>query len=181
MQVLKRSDAFFSAISTLCGIIAAAAMILMLLNVFYDVVMRYVFNDVSIGMQELEWHLFSVVFLMGTPYAMTKDGHVRVDIFYEGFSDARKAWINLTGALLFVLPFTILVAWYGVDFSYQAYLIDEGSADPGGLSNRWLIKGLIPLSFSLMALAGLGMIVKALRVLIMGEHYDHDRKGGAMA
>lgn len=181
MHFLERSDAFFKAISSLCGVIAALAMVLLLFNVFYDVVMRYVFNDVSIGMQELEWHLFSVVFLMGTPYAMSRDGHVRVDIFYDGLSQSKKATINLFGALVFVLPFTCLVAWYGIDFAYQAYVINEGSGDPGGLPYRWVIKALIPLSFVLMALAALGMIAKALRVLFLQDQYEHHDMGGPMA
>ncbi len=169
--MLNRLDFFFSGITKLCGALACVAMILMLFNVFYDVVMRYVFNDVSIGMQELEWHLFAIVFLLGTPYAMQKDGHVRVDIFYEAWSDTKKAWINLLGAIFFILPFAGLVSYYGIDFSQDAYQMNEGSGDPGGLPHRWVIKSLIPISFFLMGIAALGMIIKALKVLILREPY----------
>jgi len=169
-------DRLFAYATRACGAVASFAMVLLLLNVFYDVVMRYAFNDVSIGMQELEWHLFAVVFLLGTPYAMSKDGHVRVDIFYERLSDRSKAWINLVGSMLFVLPFIAVVAYYGIDFSYQAYVINEGSGDPGGLPYRWIIKALIPFSFALMGLAAMGMVTQALRVLVLREHYDHSPK-----
>jgi len=171
MYWLLKFDRLFKSIARLCGILAGVALILLLLNVFYDVIMRYLFNDVSIGMQELEWHLYATVFLLGTPYTMLRDGHVRVDIFYDHWSDQRKAWINLFGSLFFILPFIVLIAYYGMSFAYEAYDIGEGSGDPGGLPYRWIIKALIPLSFMLMGLAGLGMITQALRVLISHEKY----------
>lgn len=151
-------------------------MVLLLLNVFYDVVMRYAFNDVSIGMQELEWHLFSCVFLLGTPYAMQRDGHVRVDIFYERWSDRTKAWVNIFGVVFFILPFTFLVSYFGHGFTIEAYEIGEGSGDPGGLPHRWIIKSLIPISFVLMGLASLGMITKAIKVLALGDSYTSENK-----
>jgi len=171
MPFILTLDRFFKHITSLCGLLSGAAMLLLLLNVFYDVIMRYAFNDVSIGMQELEWHLFSCIFLLGTPYAMQRDGHVRVDIFYDHWSDPTKAWVNLLGSLLFILPFISIVTFYSLDFAYEAYDMGEGSGDPGGLPHRWLIKGLIPVSFILMGIASLGMITQALRVLIGKENY----------
>ncbi len=176
MPFILLLDTLLKKITQLCGILAVVAMIGLLFNVFYDVVMRYAFNDVSIGMQELEWHLFACVFLLGTPYAMQQDGHVRVDIFYERWSDQVKALVNLLGAMLFIFPFVILVTMYGSDFAYEAYDIGEGSGDPGGLPHRWIIKSLIPLSFALMGLAGLGMITQALRVLIGKEPYPKQQR-----
>ncbi|KZZ69320.1 C4-dicarboxylate ABC transporter, partial [Oleiphilus sp. HI0130] len=142
--MIRTIDRLCAKITSACGALACLAMVLMLFNVFYDVVMRYAFNDVSIGMQELEWHLFATVFLLGTPYAMQRDGHVRVDIFYDNWSDKRKALINMIGALVFVFPFVVLVTYYGVSFSFDAFQMGEGSGDPGGLPYRWIIKSLIP-------------------------------------
>ena len=167
----------FKRISQLCGVLATAAMIVLLLNVFYDVVMRYAFNDVSIGMQELEWHLFSSMFLLGIPYAMQGNTHVRVDIFYDRWSDPHKAWVNLFGSFLFVLPFISIVAYYSISFAYEAYEMGEGSGDPGGLPYRWIIKSIIPASFILMGLASLGMITQALRVLVGHESYPVKESG----
>lgn len=158
------------------GFFACVAMLLLLLNVMYDVIMRYVFNDVSIGMQELEWHLFAIVFMLGTPYAMQRDGHVRVDIIYDRCTPKYKAWVNLVGALVFVLPFVGLVSYYGYDFTLNAYEMNEGSGDPGGLPYRWIIKSLIPLAFCLMGIAALGMITFALRVLWGDASYDSEHK-----
>lgn len=175
--MIRTIDTFCAKITGACGVLACLAMVLMLFNVFYDVVMRYAFNDVSIGMQELEWHLFATVFLLGTPYAMQRDGHVRVDIFYDNWSEKRKALINLIGALVFVFPFVILVTYYGVSFSYDAFQMGEGSGDPGGLPYRWIVKSLIPISFTLMGIAGIGMVTKAILVLKGQDDYSGVDKG----
>lgn len=178
MTLIRSLDAFFEHITRLCGILAAAAMILLLLNVFYDVVMRYGFNDVSIGMQELEWHLFSCVFLLGIPYAIQQNAHVRVDIFYDRWQDQTKAWVNLIGTLVLILPFIVIVTVYSYDFAYEAYDMGEGSGDPDGLPHRWIIKGLIPTSFVLIGMASLGMITGALKVLIGKESYPSTKEIG---
>ena len=177
MFLILKFDQLFKHIANFCGALACSAMILLLLNVFYDVVMRYAFNDVSIGMQELEWHLFSSMFLLGIPYAIQGNTHVRVDIFYDHWRDSHKAWVNLIGSLLFVLPFISIVAYYSIDFAYEAYDMGESSGDPGGLPNRWIIKSIIPTSFILMGLASLGMITQALRVLVGHESYPVKASG----
>ncbi|WP_369600408.1 TRAP transporter small permease subunit [Hahella sp. SMD15-11] len=173
MRILLVLDKGFERATDLCGVLATSAFVLMLLNVFYDVVMRYAFNEVSIGMQELEWHLFSAVFLLGIPYALRVDGHVRVDVFYDRWTDRTKAWVNILGALGFLLPFAALIYWYGTGFVHEAWVLQEGSGDPGGLPYRYLVKALIPASAAFTALAGLGMITQALRVLLLGERYAH--------
>jgi TRAP-type mannitol/chloroaromatic compound transport system permease small subunit len=163
--MLAKLDRGLAAIANFCGILAALLFILMLLNVTYDVSARYLFSSVSVGMQELEWHLFSAGFLLAIPYAVQTDGHVRVDVFYERASEKTKALINLTGAIIFLLPFALLIIWYSVGFAESAYSIGEKSGDPGGLTQRWIIKSMIPISSILLALSGVGMITHALRVL----------------
>lgn len=91
MRWIIKLDKSLAWLSKMCGWIACLAMILMAANVFYDVVARYAFNEVSIAMQEMEWHLYSVVFLLGIPYALRTDGHVRVDVFYTRWSNKAKA------------------------------------------------------------------------------------------
>ncbi len=162
MNHLLKLDQCFAGLARFCGALACIAMILLLFNVFYDVIMRYAFNDVSIAMQELEWHLFSCVFLLGIPYAIRENSHVRVDILYDRWSLKTQALINLFGVIIFILPFVGLVTYYSISFAFDAYQMGEGSGDPGGLPYRWIIKGLIPFSFMLMGLASLGMITSAL-------------------
>ncbi|CAC9625996.1 TRAP dicarboxylate transporter, DctQ subunit, unknown substrate 6 [uncultured Gammaproteobacteria bacterium] len=124
-------------------------------NVFLDVLLRYAFNNSSIALQEMEWHLFSAMFLLGISYTLQKDAHVRVDIFYTKFSPQKQALINLIGFALCILPISLLVAYYGIDFAYSAYLINEQSGDPGGLTHRFIIKSIIPISFILIIISGI--------------------------
>lgn len=147
------------------GTIAAILFLLLLANVFYDVVMRYAFNNVSIGMQELEWHLFATLFLLGVPFALTTGTHVRVDLFYERMSTRQRAWVDIIGTLLFLLPFALLVAWFGFFFALDAYKLGEGSGDPGGLPYRWIIKSMIPISFLSIAISGLGLLLRSVNTL----------------
>ena len=163
--VMPRLTASCERLSDWAGRLAAVLLLLLLVNVFYDVVMRYVFNDVSIGMQELEWHLYSAVFLLGIAYALTHDAHVRVDLFYERLAPRRRALIDLVGTVLLVWPFCALIAYYGVGFAAEAWDLGETSGDPGGLPHRWVIKSLVPLAFALVLVASLGFMLRALAVL----------------
>lgn len=166
MRSLQTLERAINKLSDLLGAVSATLFLLLVANVVYDVVMRYVFNDVSIAFQEMEWHLFSAVFLLGVPYALKTGGHVRVDILYERLTRRVQAWIDLLGTLFFLLPFCLLVTWYGVGFAQESYLLGETSGDPGGLSNRWIIKAMIPLSFFFMAVSGVGMLLHSINKIL---------------
>jgi len=129
-------------------------LLLTIFNVFIDVVLRYVFNNSSIALQEMEWHLFSAMFLLGIAYTLQSDAHVRVDIFYAKKDIKQQAIINIAGFVVFVIPISILIAYYGIDFTYAAYEINEQSGDPGGLTHRFIIKSIIPISFILVIISG---------------------------
>ncbi|WP_432455497.1 TRAP transporter small permease subunit [Agarivorans sp. QJM3NY_29] len=158
-------DGFSKGIASLTAVL----MLLMLVNIFYDVVMRYFFRSSSIGMQELEWHLFSAMFLLGIASTLQAEGHVRVDIIYDKLSRRKKAWIDSLGVLLLLLPFCGLMVWYGYDFALESYHLGEISGDPGGLAYRWLIKAMIPISALCVALSGLGMLLKNL-IQLRNQH-----------
>lgn len=134
-------------------------LLLTIANIFIDVVLRYAFNNSSIGLQEMEWHLFSSMFLLGIAYTLQHDAHVRVDIFYAKFTSKKQAIINLVGFVIFILPISLLITYYGIDFAYSAYAINEQSGDPGGLTHRFIIKSVIPLSFILVIISG-GLFAK---------------------
>ncbi|WP_201294538.1 TRAP transporter small permease subunit [Colwellia sp. 20A7] len=140
--LLNILEKFIDAVGSLCSLL----MILMILNVFYDVLMRYFFNDVSIAMQELEWHLYAAMFMFGIGYTLKEDGHVRVDVIYDQLSKKSQAIINIAGSLLFALPFTLLILYFSWDYALEAYTMGEGSADPWGLPHRWIIRSVIPVS-----------------------------------
>ncbi|MGL6261852.1 TRAP transporter small permease subunit [Vibrio sp. WXL103] len=172
MRSLIYLERLFNRFGDLLGWLASVLFLILLVNVTYDVVMRYVFNDVSIAFQELEWHLFSAVFLLGVPYAIKAGGHVRVDIIYERLSHRVQAVVDIIGTLVFLFPFCLLVAWYGIDFAKESYTLGETSGDPGGLPYRWIIKAMIPVSFICMFISGIGLILHSIN-RIVHPHLTH--------
>jgi len=133
-----------------------------------DVVGRYLFNDTAAWVMELQWHLFAIVFLLGAGYAFKHDRHVRVDLFYARYKAEDKAWLDLLGSVLFLLPWTLMLAYYGFAYAGVAYLIGEISPDPGGLPARFLIKGVIPAAMGLLFLQGLSRLIKSIATLRSG-------------
>ncbi len=155
-----------SKIIDMLGNFCSLLMLLMIINVFYDVIMRYFFNDVSIGMQELEWHLFAAMFMFGIAYTLKEDGHVRVDIFYETMSARKKAIINIFGSVVLALPMTLLIFYYSWDYTLEAYEMGESSGDPGGLPHRWIVRSIIPLSSLFLVLAIIHVVLTQLKTLM---------------
>ena len=116
-----------------------------------NVILRYLFSTGSVWSQELEWHLLVPLILFGMSYAQRHGEHVRVDIFYTKYSERAKLMVDLLSALLAV-ALSIIVIWLSLHYVEQAYVIDEGSPDPGGIPHRFVIKALIPLGFALLLL-----------------------------
>lgn len=147
------------------GKAVAWLVLLLVILVGYDVTMRYLFNAGSITLQELEWHLFSLIFLIGAAYTFKHDGHVRLDVLYQSrfMNDQRRAWVNLFGDVFLLIPFCLLVIISSWPFIQQAFIHMEGSPDPGGLPYRWLIKSAIPAGFVLLILQGIADICKNIR------------------
>jgi TRAP-type mannitol/chloroaromatic compound transport system permease small subunit len=120
-----------------------------------------------VGMQELEWHFFALVILFGLGYALKEESHVRVDFLYDNFSLKTKAYINIFGTLLFLIPFALLIIFGSYEYVMDAYTMNEISEDPGGLTHRWLIKAMIPAGLIFLILAGVTYILK--HVIIIKE------------
>ena len=152
-------------ISKYAGLISAFLVVLLSLLVAYDAGMRYLFSAGSIALQEVEWHLFDVIFLLGLTYALKHDKHVRVDIFFERYSKETKAIVQIFSMLLLVIPFSLVFLSDSMDMLTQSYLQNEISSDPGGLTHRYLIKGVLVLSFILLIIQALSEILKALQKL----------------
>jgi len=162
--MLLKLEKGFDRFADIIGYITAFTMVLMILNVFYDVIMRYFFRAGSIAMQEMEWHLFSVIILLGVAYTLKEDGHVRVDLIYDRLNDKKKAMINMIGVITFILPIALLIGVGSIDYVLEAYTSGEQSGDPGGLTNRWIVKSLIPLSFFLLIITSIGFFIRNLNV-----------------
>ena len=160
LKIEKLMDRIIDAIGYVTGVL----MILMILNVAFDVLMRYAFHNSSIGMQEVEWHLFAVIILFGTGYALRHNAHVRVDFLYDNFSYKTKAMINILGTLLFLIPLALLITYGSYDFVMDAYTTGEISEDPGGLTHRWIIKGMIPLAFTFLIFCAVNYILSNINI-----------------
>jgi TRAP-type mannitol/chloroaromatic compound transport system permease small subunit len=143
----------------------------MVLVIGYDVVMRYLFSTGSVALQELEWHLFALLFLLGAAYTFKHNGHVRVDIFYNSrhMNKHHRAWVDLLGGLFFLTPFCLLIIISSIPFITNSFVIAEGSPDPGGLPWRFLLKSAIPLGFSLLLLQGIAHMLRSIVVLKEGR------------
>jgi TRAP-type mannitol/chloroaromatic compound transport system permease small subunit len=134
-----------------------------------NVLMRYVFSEGRIEMEELQWHLYSVGFLLGLSYAYQADAHIRVDVVHERLGPRMQAWIELYGIFLFLLPFVALVIIYSLPFVASSFALSEISPSPGGLPFRWLIKAFLPLGFVLLLLAVVSRLIRVWTYLFLIE------------
>jgi TRAP-type mannitol/chloroaromatic compound transport system permease small subunit len=128
---------------------------------------RYAFDTSSNAWLELQWYLYSAVFLLCAGYTLLHNEHVRIDVIIGHLPPKLRAWIDLAGGLLFLLPMAIIVMVLAWPVVVESYVRDEFSADAGGLL-RWPVKLLIPVGFLLLALQGLSEIIK--RVLFLAGH-----------
>lgn len=151
-------------ISEWCGRAVSWCVLIMVLIISYDVFMRFFFHIGSVALQELEWHLFAILFLLGASYTLKHDGHVRVDILYQSkkLTDINRAWIDLLGTVLFLVPFCVLIIISSWEFVSFSFLILEGSPDAGGLPFRFLLKAAIPVGFLLLLIQGIALILKCI-------------------
>lgn len=139
----------------------------------YNALARYAtrFTDLALASNalfELQWYLFSLIFLLGAAYGLNHDVHVRVDVLYGRLSARGKAVVDLLGSVLFLAPFCVLMLWVSFPAVRNSWVIREVSPDPGGLP-RYPIKALILVSFGLLLLQGLSQIMKQVVILRTGR------------
>ena len=125
---------------------------------------RFIFNDSSNGMLEIQWYLFAAVFLLCSPYTLQKNEHVRIDVLSGKFGPRANAVIDIIGTLFFLLPMVIVVLWLSLPLVAESYRIHEYSANAGGLI-RWPVKILLPIGFALLALQGISEMIKRIAFL----------------
>jgi len=163
------------------GNILVVFLLLMILNVFYDVIMRYAFHDSSIAMQEMEWHLFAIVILFGVAYSLKEDAHVRVDFIYDRLSVKTRAMINIIGTIIFLIPFTLLIIYGSYPFVMDSYTTNETSSDPGGLKHLWMIKAAIPLAMIILLIEAFHYIIKNINIYRGYEELPKEDPQGALS
>jgi TRAP-type mannitol/chloroaromatic compound transport system permease small subunit len=129
-----------------------------------NVLLRYAFSTGSVWAQELEWHLMAPICLFGMSYALRHGEHVRVDVVYGGFTPRTKRIVDVISAILAIMV-SILVIKLSWTYVGQSWSIDEGSANPGGIPCRYVLKALIPIGFALLAVQSLAELARALVTL----------------
>jgi len=130
-------------------------LIVLVFLVVYDATLRYLFSGGSIALQELEWHLFDVIFLFGIAYTLKEKSHVRVDIFYASYTQKTKALVEIITSLFFIIPFSFLLIYVSIDFVLLSFVQNEISSNPGGLHYRFILKAMMPLAFIFVILQAL--------------------------
>jgi len=166
IKTMKRICHWIDTINYGVGRMVSWVTLLLVVTVFTDVVMRYCLRISFVSVQELEWHLFAFIFLMGAGYTLLKDGHVRVDIIYQKLSPKARAWVNLLGLLFFLFPGCYMIIQTSIPFVNNSYQILENSPDPGGIPFRFIIKSTIPIGFMLVSLQGISMLLKNLMIVM---------------
>ncbi len=161
-----------SRLNEVVGRFAALLNLLMIALVCFDVVVRYALKKTSAFFYEMEWHLFSMVFLLAAGWTLLHDRHVRVDIFYVRLSKRGRALADVIGTLVFLLPFCIVILATAIPYTLNAFVSGEGSPDAGGLPYRWVIKSMIVIGTGLLLLQGIALLIEKLILLAKKEHEE---------
>ncbi len=178
MRARKGLERFVKVVDAISEGVGRAVMWLalaMVLITAYNVFERYLLGRNTTYLIELNWHFYSVIFLLGAAYTLKHDGHVRVDMLYHRLGERGRAWVNLLGSLFFLLPLALLIIWATLSSKYggfensfvgRSWRVWERSPDPGGLPARYLLKTMIPVGFALLALQGLAEAARSALVLL---------------
>ena len=166
-QAPNRLDRIILATGRTAAWLIAALMVLILVQV----VLRYLFNKSYIALEELQWHLYAVIIMLGMSYAYVKDSHIRLDILHVRLSGRGKEWVEVLGILFLLWPMVLIFFLHSLPFVWESFRVGERSDAPMGLGYRWAIKGVIPVAFVLLFLGSLSRLVKA------GAYLIRHRKG----
>ena len=154
-------------ISIVSGRITAWLTLVMVIVTGIIVVMRYVFDAGAVWLQESVVWMHAVVFMVGAAYTLQQDEHVRVDIFYRDMSRRRRAWVDLVGTLLFLLPLCGFLGYKAWDFVAVSWQLGESSREPGGMPYPFvpLLKSVLLVMPLLLGVQGAAMLVRSLQVI----------------
>jgi TRAP-type mannitol/chloroaromatic compound transport system permease small subunit len=132
---------------------------------FAVVLLRYAFGIGSIWLQESIVYSHAAMFMLAAAWTLREGGHVRVDVFYAHAAPRRRAWIDLAGSVLLLLPFMLVLGWLSLPYVARSWTILERSRETSGIPAVFLLKTLIPLFALLLALQGVAQAIRAAAVL----------------
>ena len=164
MAFLLSLSRFIDALNEKIGLAVSWALMAAVLICSANAVIRYAFNMSSNGWLEIQWYLFSSVFLLGAAFTLRRNEHVRIDVIAGRFSKRTQVWIDLLGFVFFLLPVTGVILYYSLPFALLSLQNQEVSSNAGGLI-LWPAKALIPISFFLLSLQGISEAIKRIGYL----------------
>jgi TRAP-type mannitol/chloroaromatic compound transport system permease small subunit len=165
IAIADRIDRFTTAGGRAASWLALAVVLLQ----FALVVARYVFALGSIWLSEAVIYLHATLFMLAAAWTLRAEGHVRVDIFYAHAGKRARAFVDLVGALLLLLPFMLVLLWLSVPYVQRSWAIFERSQEASGLPFVYLLKTVIPVFAVLMVLQGMSQAIHALATLRRAE------------
>ncbi|WP_299756532.1 TRAP transporter small permease subunit [uncultured Chloroflexus sp.] len=170
MQALLRLSRIIDTFTEWVGRLAYILVPIVVAVGVWNVANRYVGRAIGVTLGsnfyiEAQWYIFSMIFLLGSAYALKHNEHVRVDVFYSNYPPKRKALVNLLGTLFFLLPFCGLLLYFGWPYVEQSWRIRENSPDPGGLP-RYIIKTFILVSPILLIIQGISEAIKCFAAFL---------------
>jgi len=165
VQFLLGVSRFIDRLNELIGRLVYWLILVSVLVSSGNAVVRYAISRSSNGWLEIQWYLFSAVFLLGAGYTLLRNEHVRIDIFYGRLNPRARAWIDILGGVFFLLPMALIIMALAWPLFLESWTRNEYSTDAGGLI-RWPVKLLIPTGFLLLVLQGLSEIIKRVAFLI---------------
>lgn len=170
MQSLALVMRAINAVNRLIGNVFSWVALAIVIVCFWVVVERYAFQTTRLWMQDLYPWLNGVMFMSVAGFALYRNDHVRVDIYFRAASVRRKAALDLIGVALFLMPFAWVVWTYSFGFVERSWRLMEGSANPGGMPGLWVLKTFILVFAALIALQGVAMAIRS--ILILGGRDD---------
>ncbi len=174
IKILIEISRFLEKTVTICGKLGSWLAIPLISIIIFDIITRRFFVLGSTKLQEMEWHLHTSLFLLVLGYAYLKDAHVRIEIVREKYSVTVKAILETLGIMFFLIPYTMLVIYFGIDFVQRSFSVNEVSSALTGLSHRWIIKSFIPLGMLLLFLAGFSLLLKNLIYIFAVYTYNKE-------
>jgi TRAP-type mannitol/chloroaromatic compound transport system permease small subunit len=164
MQALLKLSRAIDALNEKAGWVATWLVLIACLISAGNAVMRWGFDLSSNAWLEVQWYLFAGMVMLGGAYTLKLNEHVRVDVFYSQYGERTRAWLDLLGAIFFLLPMSIIIGWLSWPLFAGSYAIGEVSGNAGGLI-RWPAKILLPIGFLLLTLQGVSEIIKRAAAL----------------
>jgi TRAP-type mannitol/chloroaromatic compound transport system permease small subunit len=158
------------------GVIATWLVLIACLVSAGNAASRYLLSESSNGWLEAQWYMFAAMVMLGGPYTLRMNEHVRVDLLYGSLSERSRLWIDIIGGLLFLIPICAILIYFTWPWFMQSWNIHETSSNAGGLV-RWPVKLLLPIGFGLMILQGLSEIIKRAAALVgvIDEEFTYEK------